>query len=256
MSDYANLRELYYEALQLIPEGAATAQGDRKMSEGLRRDLEAYGGRNPEPKPEPALLRARNQAEWHNAQQALVVSETPPEELAMAMGVSDGVEPSKQQGERMHEQRAQQSSERIEVARRDVEQMRAGTLPASGIGRSGTQPASTPGTVPAPVQGQVPPVEMTHREAHQQYAEAHRQAAGTHQGSDNPSDAQAAAAHQQQADIHEMESHGTPNAPEVPATAADEGPQTAAKEQVAGQTQVTQPPPADAAKPKPGNKTK
>ena len=240
MSDYANLRELYYEALQLIPEGAATSR-DSKMSEGLKRDLEAYGQRNPDPPPEPALLRARNQAEWHNAQQNLVVAETPPEELAMAMGVSDGVAPSAQQGERMHEQRAQQAQERIETAKRDVEQMRSGAMPASGIGRSGTQPASTPGYVPAPVQGQVPP---THAEAHQQYAEAHRQAEQTHQASDNPRDAQAAAAHRQQADIHEMESHGTPNAPEAPATAADVDPQAAAKEQVARATQVTEPPPA------------
>ena len=123
MSDYAALRELYYEALQMIPpeggaarggttpaEGRATP-GERQMSEGLRRDLEAYGGRNQDPNAEPALMRARTQAEWHQAQQALVLAETPPEELAMAMGVSDGVEPSKQQGERMHEQRAKDAAE-------------------------------------------------------------------------------------------------------------------------------------------------
>ena len=170
MSDYAALRELYYEALQMIPpEGGATrggttpaegraAPGERKMSEGLRRDLEAYGGRNQDPNAEPALMQARTQAEWHQAQQALVLAETPPEELAMAMGVSDGVEPSKQQGERMHEQRAKDAADRVEQSKRDVEGMRQGEFRSGGVGRSAPQPASTPGTVPAPVQGQTPPV--------------------------------------------------------------------------------------------------
>ena len=243
MSDYAALRELYYEALQMIPpEGGATggaarggttpaegraAPGERQMSEGLRRDLEAYGGRNQDPNAEPALMHARTQAEWHQAQQALVLAETPPEELAMAMGVSDGVEPSKQQGERMHEQRAKDAADRVEQSKRDVEAMRQGEFRSGGVGRSAPQPASTPGTVPAPVQGQTPPVpgrqspqNPTHRESHEQTAEAHRQAAAIHgEAAHNPKDqAQhgvAQAAHEEQAAAHEKEAQGQPGAPEA-----------------------------------------
>ena len=242
MSDYANLREQLYEAMLLLEGGGGETvaggqarsgdrrQGGREMSPGLQAELEAYRNRNPEPKVEPALMQARTQAEWHQAQQALVVAETPPEELAMAMGVSDGVEPSKQQGERMHEQRAQQAAERTEQAKRDVEEMRQGQFRAGGIGRSAPQPASTPGTVPAPVQGQTPPIPgretsqtPTHQESHEQTAEAHRQAAQIHgEAAGNPTDpAQhdvARAAHEEQAALHAMEAQGQPGAPEAALT--------------------------------------
>jgi hypothetical protein len=152
MSDYATLRELYYEALQMIPpEGGARSGADGKMSEALRRDLEMYSNRNPEPKVEPALQHARTQAEWHKAQQNLVISETPPEQLALAQGVSEGVEASKQQGEQMAEARQKEAADRVASAKRELEEMRQG----SG---SAPQPDSAPG-VPAPVQGQT---QVTH----------------------------------------------------------------------------------------------
>ena len=222
MSDYAQLQEQFAIALA-EPEAMGRRQPGQEQAYWLRQEK-----RNPPPPPEPALARARTQAEWHKVQQALVLSETPPEELAMAMGVSEGVEASKQQGERMHEQRAKQSQERIEIAKKDLEAWRSGKAPDLRGPRSATSPASTPGYVPAPVQGQVPPlpgeaeIAPDHEQAHQRIAEAHRQAAEIHgaegeaQPANAPQHAQAAAAHQQQAQIHDMESRGTPNAPRPP----------------------------------------
>jgi hypothetical protein len=248
MSDYAQLQEQLAIALS-EPEALGRRQPGQEQAYWLKQEK-----RNPPPPPEPALARARTQAEWHKVQQALVLSETPPEELAMAMGVSEGVEASKQQGERMHEQRAQQSQERIETAKRDLEAWRSGKAPDLRGPRSATSPASTPGYVPAPVQGQVPPVPGAaeiapgHEQAHQRIAEAHRQAAQIHgqegeaQPANQPQHAQAAAAHEQQAQIHDMESRGSPNAPSAPETAEEVAKQEEEKERLAGQTQVTHPP--------------
>jgi hypothetical protein len=202
------------------------------MSEGLRRDLEAYGNRNKDPDAEPALMQARTQAEWHKAQQNMVIAETPPEQLALAQGVSEGVEASKQQGEQMAQARQKEAQGRVETAKRELEEMRQGQFPAGGVGRSAPQPASTPGTVPAPVQGQTPPVPgreynptPTHQESHEQTAEAHRQAADIHgQEASNPANQaqhrEAQAAHEEQAALHSMEAQGQPGAPE--ATLTDE----------------------------------
>lgn len=238
MSDYAALRELYYEALQMIPpEGGAArggttpaegraAPGERKMSEGLRRDLEMYGNRNPDPKAEPAMMQARTQAEWHKAQQNAVLAETPPENLAMALATSSRATPTAEDMQKPAE-------DQIETAKRELEEMRKGEFPSGGVGRSAPQPASTPGYVPAPVQGQTPPVPgrpmsevPTHQESHEQIAEANRQAAQIHQqAAQNPANqaqhAQAQAAHEEQAALHSMEAQGQPGAPE--ATLTDEG---------------------------------
>jgi hypothetical protein len=234
MSDYAALRELYYEALQLIPPeggGARSAaeggaqRGERRgeMSEGLRRDIEMYGNRNPDPKAEPALMQARTQAEWHKAQQNLVLSETPPENLAQALAVSGSATPTK-------EDMQKPAQDQIATAKRELEEMRQGQFKSGSIGRSAPQPASTPGYVPAPVQGQTPPVPgrpmsevPTHRESHEQIAEANRQAAQIHgQAAQNPANqaqhAQAQHAHEEQAALHEMEAQGQPGAPEATLT--------------------------------------
>jgi hypothetical protein len=248
MSDYGQMQEQLAIALS-TPEAMGRRQPGQEQMHWLRMEP-----RNPPPKPEPALAMARTQAEWHKIQQALVLAETPPEELAMAMGVSEGVEASKQQGERMHEERARQAQERINVAKRDLEGWRSGKAPDLRVPRSPTSPASTPGYVPAPVQGQVPPVPgevevaPDHARAHQRIAEAHRQAAGIHQAegeaqpANQPQHAQAAAAHEQQAQIHSMESQGMPNAPEAAPTAERQQRQDEERRRLEGQTQVTHPP--------------
>ena len=158
MSDYANLQEKYYYAMNPPPppEGGATMSRDG-MADVLRREMEAYKNRNPDPKPEPALLYARTQAEWHLAQQALIDSQTSPEALMLSQGMVEGTDAAAQQGEKVQEQRKKDAEARLNNAKRDLEEMRKGEFRAGGIGRSGLPPASTPGTVPAPVQGQIPP---------------------------------------------------------------------------------------------------
>jgi hypothetical protein len=248
MSDYAQLQEQLAIALS-TPEAMGRRQPGQEQMHWLRMEK-----RNPPPKPEPALQMARTQAEWHRVQQALVLSQTPPEALAMAQGVSEGVEPAKQQGEKAQEARQRDAQGRIDVAKRDLEEYRSGKTPDLRGPRSATSPASTPGYVPAPVQGQVPPVPgevevaPDHERAHQRIAEAHRQAQQIHQAegeaqpANQPQHAQAAAAHEQQAQIHDMESRGTPNAPSAPQTQEETQRQEEEKKRLAGQTQVTHPP--------------
>lgn len=257
MSDYAQLQEQLAIALS-TPEAMGRRQPGQEQAYWLKQEK-----RNPPPPPEPALQMARTQAEWHHVQQALVLEQTPPEALAMAQAVSEGVKPAEQQGEQAQKARMTDAQGRIDVAKRDLEAFRQGKTPDLRGPRSATTPASTPGYVPAPVQGQVPPVPgevevaPDHERAHQRIAEAHRQAAQIHgqegqaQPANAPQHAQAAAAHQQQAQIHDMESRGTPNAPSAPETAEDVAKQEAEKKKLEGQTQVTHPPTqAESAQPK------
>ena len=189
------------------------------MADVLRREMEAYKNRNPDPKPEPALLYARTQAEWHLAQQALIDSQTSPEALMLSQGMVEGTDAAAQQGEKVQEQRKKDAEARLNNAKRDLEEMRKGEFRAGGIGRSGSAAGLHPrhragaGTGPDPTdlemqqgtpqgptpqqqmpgqeaqrqvaqanQGQVAyPQEPTHQEAHGQAAQAHQEAAGTHE---------------------------------------------------------------------------
>ena len=85
MSDYANLQEKYYYAINPPPpEGGVTAA----MADEVNRDKEMAKNRNPDPKPEPTLLAARTQAEWHLAQQALIDSQSSPQALMPSHGTA------------------------------------------------------------------------------------------------------------------------------------------------------------------------
>ena len=143
----------------------------------------------------------------------------------LSQGMVEGTDAAAQQGERVQEQRKKDAEARLKNSKRDLEEMRKGEFRGGGVGRSGLPPASTPGTVPAPVQGQIPPVEPTHQEAHHQAAAAHRQAAGVHEGNphrDNPvGDDEAARTHREQAARHDVDAQGTPNAPGATASQAD-----------------------------------
>ena len=246
MSDFGTVMQAYYDLEATIPENPVTAGTSAANPFGYRRQ------RNPPPKPEPALAMARTQAEWHLVQQALVDVDTSPEAFALTSGIAEGVEAAKQ---KENPEIIKQGEERRQKARQFLDELRQGNRQGDGGPRSPRSPASTPGYVPAPVQGQTPPLpggevptDPSHEQAHQRIAEAHRQAAGIHeqegrhQPAQQPQHAQAAAAHEQQAALHEMESRGRPNAPEAPDTAEKVAQQDKEKEELKGQTQVTEPP--------------
>jgi hypothetical protein len=223
-----------------VPEGPEGPYQDRPA--GRPMGLDRFQKRNPEPQPEPALAMARTQAEWHQAQQALVDSQSPPEEIVIAQAEVEGLKPTEVHQERLNKRIEENAGKRVEQAKADLEAMRQGDFRSGGVGQSSLSPASTPGYVPAPVQGQTPPVPGQpqtrvgdHGEQHHLTAQAHRQAADIHQQeadanpAQQPAHARAAATHRQQAEMHETESkempgmHGVP-APDAPPPAAKEEP--------------------------------
>jgi hypothetical protein len=222
-----------------VPEGPEGPQQDRPG--GRPMGLERFQKRNPDPKPEPALGMARTQAEWHEAQQALLDSQTPPEERVIHEAEMEGIKPSEAQSEAIRKKVEDNSRKKTETAKQTLEQMRQGDFRGGGgaRGQSGLSPASTPGYVPAPVQGQTPPVPgqpigqtPDHRESHHLTAQAHSQAAQIHQQeadrnpANQPGHARAAETHRQQAQAHEAESRSLPDMPGVPAPDADKKPET------------------------------
>jgi hypothetical protein len=222
-----------------VPEGPEGPQQDRPG--GRPMGLERLQKRNPDPRPEPALGMARTQAEWHEAQQALLDSQTPPEERVIHEAEMEGIKPSEAQSEAIRKKVEDNSRKKTETAKETLEQMRRGDFRGGGgaRGQSGLSPASTPGYVPAPVQGQTPPVPgqpigqtADHRESHHLTAQAHEQAAQIHQQeadrnpANQPGHTRAAETHRQQAQAHEAESRSLPDMPGVLAPDADKKPET------------------------------
>jgi hypothetical protein len=224
-----------YHSVSDVPEGPEGPQQDRPG--GRPMGLERFQKRNPDPKPEPALGMARTQAEWHEAQQALLDSQTPPEERVIHEAEMEGIKPSEAQSEAIRKKVEENSRKKTETAKETLEQMRQGDFRSGGggaRGQSGLSSASTPGYVPAPVQGQTPPVPgqpigqtPDHRESHHLTAQAHEQAAQIHQQeaarnpANQPGHTRAAETHRQQAQAHEAESRSLPDMPRVPAPDAD-----------------------------------
>ena len=212
---------------QDVPEGPEGPQQDRPGGRPL--GVERFQKRNPDPPPEPALGMARTQAEWHAAQQALVDSQSPPEEIVITQAEQEGLKPTEVHQDRVMKRIEANAQKRVEQSKKDLEQMRRGEF-RSGIGQSGLSPASTPGYVPAPVQGQTPPVpgqpigqNPDHRESHHLTAQAHNQAAQIHQQeadrnpANQPAHGRAAETHRQQAEAHEAEGREIPSMHGVPA---------------------------------------
>jgi hypothetical protein len=226
-----------YHSVSDVPEGPEGPQQDRPG--GRPMGLERFQKRNPDPPAEPALAMARTQAEWHAAQQALVDSQSPPEEIAIAQAEQEGLKPLQVHQENLTKKIEENVRKRVDQSKRDLEQMRRGEFRSGGVGQSGMPSASTPGYVPAPVQGQTPPVPgqpigqtPDRRESHHLTAQAHEQAAQIHQQeadrnpANQPGHTRAAETHRQQAQAHEAESRSLPDMPGVPAPDADKKPET------------------------------
>ena len=148
MSDFANLREAYYtlasNPTDPPPEFLAMVEADKKLWEN----------RNPPQPIDLALLKARNQAEWHQAQQALIDAETPDLERWKAEQISMGVKP----GELAEDPDLTQAAAHREQAEQTLEDMRAGNFKPGSIGLSAPQAASLPGYVLPPETSPTPPV--------------------------------------------------------------------------------------------------
>jgi hypothetical protein len=147
MSDYANLREAYYTLLNTPPE----IPGD--LQAAMDADREMHKHRNPDQPIDPALLRARNQAEWHLAQQALIDSETPDEERYLAESLMAGVRRTAPE----EDPDLTQQAEHREQATQMLEEMRQGNFAPSNLGTSFPQAASLPGYVLPPEVSPTPP---------------------------------------------------------------------------------------------------
>jgi hypothetical protein len=213
-----------------VPEGPEGPYQDRPA--GRPMGLDRFQKRNPEPQPEPAMAMARTQAEWHQAWQATIDSQSPPEEIVIAQSEMEGLKPTEIHQDRVMKRIEENAGRRVEQSKQDLEKMRQGDFRSGGIGQSSLSPASTPGYVPAPVQGQTPPVPGQpqtrmgdHGEQHHLTAQAHRQAADIHQQeadanpAQQPAHARAAETHRQQAEMHETESREVPGMHGVPADA-------------------------------------
>lgn len=77
MSDYANLREAYYILATTPPDPPA------EYMAMIEKDRAAWANRNPDPVIDPALLFARNQAEWFAVQDALSTEEPTADQTAL-----------------------------------------------------------------------------------------------------------------------------------------------------------------------------